>query len=243
MGISYNPKIVNSSLCFCFDAKNTKSYIGSGTTFKDIISKSSATAVITSPATLALDNGSLKFVPGATTRTAYIPFASANITVPTGQQGSWLWFQKWEDQGNIDHPNIGKETGSGWDGVNGFVFGTGWATDGPRWGIGGTAYTLYVQTPTDYVQNIWQCWAVTYNGGSGNNPDGLKTYLNGALLDSRTAVSSTIGTNSNNLIIGATNNRGGNWGGYMDNVLMWTKELSASEVQITFNALRGRYGL
>jgi hypothetical protein len=154
-----------------------------------------------------------------------------------------MWFQKWEDQGNIDHPNFGKETTGTWSGGNGFVFGTGWGTDGPRWGIGGTAYNVYENTTTDYVQNIWQCWTVTYNGGSGNNPNGLKTYLNGNLIDSRTAVAATIGSNTNDLLIGATNVRGGNWGGYMDNVIMWTSELTANTVQQNFEALRGRYGI
>jgi hypothetical protein len=243
MGISYSPRITTENLCFYFDALNIKCYSGTGATFTDLISQKSATAVITSPATLGIVNGNLRFVPGATTRTAYVPFASADVTVPTGQQGSWMWFQKWEDQGSIDHPNIGKEAGGGWDGQNGFVFGTGWGTDGPRWGIGGTAYGVYESTPTDYVANIWQCWAVTYNGGSGNNPNGLKTYLNGIVIDSRTAVASTIGSNSNNLHIGSTNSRGGNWGGYMDNVLMWTKELTSSEIYQNFQAFRGRYGL
>lgn len=243
MSLGHGASIVRDGLVFYFDAVNVKCYSGTGTSFTDLIGRRSATATVTAPATLGLNNRSLRFVPGATTRTAYIPFASSNITVPTGQTGSWMWFQYWEDQGNIDHPNFGKETSSGWDGVNGFVFGTGWGTDGPRWGIGGTAYGVFNESPTDYVANVWQCWTVTYNGGTGNNANGLKTYLNGALLDQRTAVAATIGSNSNDLLIGATNVRGGNWGGYMDNILMWTKELSATEVLQNYNALRGRYSI
>ena len=243
MAIGYNPRVITDQICFYFDALNSKCYSGTGTTFRDLISNTAASAVVTSPATLAIVNGNLRFVPGATTRTAYIPFSSGSVTVPTGQQGSWMWFQKWEDQGSIDHPNIGKESGSGWDGVNGFVFGTGWGTDGPRWGIGGTAYAVYQSTSTGYVAGVWQCWAVTYNGGSGNNANGLKTYLNGTLVDSRTAVAATIGSNANDLYIGSTNSRGGNFGGYMDNVLMWTKELTSAEVYQNFQALRGRYGV
>jgi hypothetical protein len=241
MGTTYSPQIVTSQLCFYFDALNPKCYTGSGTAFTDLISRNSATAVVTSPATLGLVGGNLRFVPGETTRTAYIPFSSSSVVVPTGQQGSWMWFQRWEDQGSVDHPNIGKETGTDWDGLNGFVFGTGWGTDGPRWGIGGSIYSVYTSTPTDYVANIWQCWAVTYNGGSGNNANGLRTYLNGVLVDSQTAVAAAIGSNSSNLHIGATNNRGGNWGGYMDNVLMWTRALTAAEIAQNFQALRGRY--
>lgn len=227
-------------MCFCFDGMNPKCYSGSGSTFSELKTGTQATAVVTSPATLGIVNNHLRFVPGATTRTAYIPFDTNTITVPTGWVGTWSWFQFFEDQGNIDHLNFGKETGSGWDGVGGFVFGTGWGTDGPRWGIGGTAYTVYTSTSTDYVANIWQCWTVTYNGGATN---GLKTYLNGVLADQRTPTNVPIGSNSNNLFIGTTNNRGGNWGGYLDLVQMWDRELSAGEVLTNFNVYRGRFGL
>lgn len=233
-----------SGMCFCFDGLNPRCYSGSGTTFKELVSQATATASVSSPGTLGIVNNHLRFTnPTPGTRVAYIPFASADITVPTGQQGSWSWFQYFEDQGNVDHPNIGKETTGTWSGTNGFVFGTGWGTDGPRWGIGGTQYTLYTSTPTDYVPNIWQCWTVTYNGGSGNNANGLKTYLNGELLNQTTAVAATIGSNSNDLHVGATNSRSGNWGGYMDIVQMWDRELTAEEVYYNFTAFRGRFGL
>jgi hypothetical protein len=241
MSLAHGASIPRSNLCFHFDVRNVKCYSGSGTSFTDLATRNSSTAVVTS--SLSMVNGSLRFVPGQTTRTAYIPFNNSSIVVPTAQTGSWMWFQKWEDQGSIDHPNFGKETSDMWNGTNGFVFGTGWGTDGPRWGIGGTAYDVYLSTSTDYVADIWQCWAVTYNGGTGNNPNGLKTYLNGVLVDSRTAVAANIGSNSNNLIIGATNVRGGNWGGYMDTIMMWMSELTPAEIQRTFNAIRWRYGL
>jgi hypothetical protein len=241
MSLGHGASVVRNNLCFQFDALNKKCYSGSGTSFTDLVGRKTASAVVTS--SLSMQNGNLRFTPAGTTRTAYIPFSNSDITVPTGQTGSWMWFQKFEDQGSVDHPNFGKETSNGWNGVDGFVFGTGWGTDGPRWGIGGTAYTVYTSTTTDYVQNIWQCWAVTYNGGTGNNSNGLKTYLNGVLVDSRTAVSATIGTNTNNLFIGATNSRGGNWGGYMDTIIMYTSELTSSEIKQNFEALRGRYGI
>lgn len=240
MAIAYNPLLSSKNdLCFYFDALNPKCYSGTGTTFSDLINKGSATASITSPATIGMDSGHLKFTPGEVSRAAYIPFSSSAVTVPTGQTGTWIWFQYWQDQGNIDHPVLGKEAGSSWDGVNGFVFGTGWGTDGPRWGIGGTAY--YPVGSTAFAANAWQCWAVTYNGTGGNRANGLNTYVNGVLVDSRTAVANAIGSNSNTLNLGATNTRGGNWGGYLDAVLMWTRELDASEVLQVYNTFKGRY--
>ena len=239
MGIHYNSKVPDG-MCFCFDALNAKCYSGTGTTFRDLISGTSTTAVVTSPATLGIVNNHLRFVPGAATRRSYIPFPSANIRVPTGLTGTWSWASYFEDQGSVDHPNLGKETGDGWNGIGGFVFGTGWGLDGPRWGIGGTAYTVYTSSPIDYVNTTWQIWTVTYNGNATN---GLKTYTNGVLNYQQTPTATTIGSNSNDLIIGATNVRGGNWGGYMDIVQMWDRELDASEVLQNFNTIKGRFGL
>jgi hypothetical protein len=241
MSVFASPYFPTDGLCFYVDAVNIKSYAGTGTAFREIISKYTASASV-GGGSFGMVNGHLRWTPGAgANRLITLQYPSSSITVPTGQQGSWAWFQYFEDQGDIDHPVMGKETGSTWKGENGFVFGTGWGTDGPRWGIGGTEYQVYQVTA--YVANVWQCWIVTYNGGSGNNANGLKTYLNSALVDSRTAVAATIGSNANNLIIGATNTRTGNWGGYLDGVMMWNRELSVAEVIRVYDAFRGRYGL
>ena len=226
-------------MCFCFDALNPKCYSGSGVTFYDLISGASATAVV-SGATLSIVNSHLRFVPGANTRNCYIPFTNGSVTVPTGSTGTWSWASYFEDQGNIDHPNIGKEAGSAWDGVNGFVFGTGYGTDGGRWGIGGTAYLPYANGGSAYATGVWQFWTVTFNGYATN---GLKTYLNGTLNQQTTPSTYIIGSNSSNLHIGATNSRGGNWGGYMDLVQMWDRELTEQEVRENFLIFKGRFGL
>jgi hypothetical protein len=231
-------------MCFCFDALNPKCYSGTGTTFKEMITGTTATAVVTTALAIDTTLGAphLKFTPGQTTRTAYIPFSTVNgVTPPTGPVATWSWWQYWQDQGNIDHPNIGWETGNSWDGINGFVFGTGWSTDGPRWGVAGTNYNVYGSADPDYQPNVWQNWTVTFNGSISN---GLKTYLNGSLIDQRTpTAASSIAGNTNNLHIGATNSRGGNWGGYMDIVQMWKYELTATEVAQVFTNHKGRFGL
>ena len=158
-----------------------------------------------------------------------------------------MWAQYFEDAGNIDHPNFGKETGNGWNGVNGFVFGTGYGTDGPRWGVAGTAHTVYASltsTTGDYRGNVWQIYCVTYER---NSPTGLKTYLHDSngqrKVDERTTSDVAIGSNSNALHIGATNSRGGNWNGLMDFVLMYNTALTQEQVFQNFDAYKSRFGL
>lgn len=249
---------LHPSLCFSFDALNTKCYSGSGTTFTEIVSGQTGTATTASGGTLALDStlGSshLKFTnTNDATRAAYISFPvnitsnSGGVYVPQGSTATWNWWHYFQDAGDVDHPNYGWETGSSWNGVAGFVFGTGFGTDGPRWGIAGEDYTVYNETGSttgDYRQNEWQNYCVTFNGNDSSNA--VKTYLNGTLVDERNVGSTNKviqATNTNNLFIGATNSRGGNWNGYMDIVQMYEATLNASEVKELYNSYKGRFGL
>jgi hypothetical protein len=222
------------SPCFVWAGNNPRCWNGSSTTHYDLVSGQAG--AFSGAGSLTLSNGHVAFNPNpvASTNTAVVVFPSANITVPTGSQGTWSWWSYYTSSQSIDAPNFGKETGSAWDGIGGFVFGTGWATDGIRLGIGGVGYT-----PTYYqAYNTWQQFTFTYvqNGG-------LLQYLNGVLVTTNVAANVPIGSSTAPLIIGGTNNRGGNWRGYMDIIQMWPRALTADEVAHNFNAQRGRYGL
>jgi len=244
MSLHHNPRIVTNGLVFAWNGLDPSSWDGTNSTHYDLVSRNPGTKTGASAITKTNEH---VFFTGGGTRTAYVSFPSANITVPTGNEGTWMWASYFIDGGSIDHPNIGKETGGGWDGENGFVFGTGWGTDGPRWGIGGTNYNIYASetlSDADYRTGVWQIYTVTYTR---NSSTGLQTYLsdsNGTrLCDQRTTPDSAIGSNSNALHIGATNSRGGNWNGYMDFVYMWDRALTASEVEQNYLAQKSRFGL
>lgn len=244
MGQHYGSKIVTSSLIFAWDGMNVKSWDDSSTQHKDLISSSVGTKYGSNALTRA--NGHVSFAGGGT-RVCRVNFPSSNISVPTGTQGTWIWAHRFVDAGSIDHPNFGKETGNSWNGVNGFVFGTGYADDGPRWGIGGAQYNIWSNLATNtgkYRYNVWQIYCVTYSAGQTN---GLKTYLldsNGnRLVDQRTPSNVLIGTNTNDLFVGSTNNRGGNWNGDMDFIYMYDRALTEQEVFINLETVRGRVGL
>lgn len=244
MSISYNTSIPRQGLVFAWDGLNPKSWNGISNTHTDLLSITTGTK--TGANSLTYTGGHVDFTGGGT-RVCYVSFPDVDNTVPTNNQGTWMWAHYFEDAGDIDHPNFGKETGNSWDGQNGFVFGTGFGTDGPRWGIGGTAYTIYSTTggaTGDYRPNVWQIYCVTYLR---NTTNGLKTYLldsNGMrLVDQRNTPDSAIGSNTNNLQIGATNSRGGNWNGRMDFVYMWNRALTEDEVFRSINAVRSRVDL
>jgi hypothetical protein len=237
VAINYNAT-VPYGMIFSFDALNPKCYSGSGTTFKDLVTGTTATATVTSPATLGMVNGHLRFVPGETTRTAYIPFDSTKLNLPRGSEATISVWSYFEDQGNMDHPMLGWETGTGWDGLNGFVIGTGWGLDGTRFAVAGNnpGYTGMEST-------VWIHWVVTFNSGFTN---GVKLYKNAAVVVQGTAATTNtnIGsTNTNTFNIGATNSRGGNWGGYLDIVQIWDRALGQQEISQLYNTQRNRFGV
>ena len=247
MATNYSPKIVTDNLVLAWNGLCLRCWNGSSSSSTELISSKTGTKNTSGSSTITKSNGHILFNNADDgNRTAYFSFASSDITVPTGNEGTWFFISRLIDAGDVDHPQFGKETGSGWDGTDGFVFGTGWGTDGPRWGIGGTAYKVYEQTgsTTGDYQEQWQIWCVTYKR---NTTDGLKTYLldkNGdRIVDERDADDNAIGSNSNALYIGATNSRGGNWNGDFDFLYMYDRELTAKEVAQNFNAFKGRYGL
>ncbi|MDB4378131.1 LamG domain-containing protein [bacterium] len=238
------PNIVRDGLVFAWDGMSPRSWDGSSSTHTDLISKGTGTKT---GANSIIRVGNHVDFNGGGHRNCYISFPSANITVPTGDTGTWMWAHYFEDAGNIDHPTFGKETTGAWAGDDGFVFGTGYGTDGPRWGIAGTAHTVYATTGAstgDYRGNVWQIYCVTYER---NSSTGLKTYLHDSngqrKVDERTTSNVAIGSNNNALHIGATNSRGGNWNGLLDFVLMYNVTLSQEEVFQNFDAVKNKFGL
>lgn len=237
------PRIVRDGLVFCWDGTNTKSWNGTDNTHLDLANRASGEKQGAS--TLSLDSDGVRFNSNYTSFNCYIRFPNSGLTVPTGEQGTWLWTHYFIDSGSVDHPIIGKETSNGWNGVNGFVIGTGWGTDGLRVGIGGTAYSIFAgnQSASGTVKiNTWQTYAITYTK---NSPSGLKTYLYDnlgyRLVDVTTTPDVNIGSSSNELRIGTTNLRGGNWNGYINNVYMWNRALTSEEVTTMVYTLKRKY--
>jgi hypothetical protein len=239
MSYHNGPKIVSETgLVFLWDGMNNKSWNGSSSTHTDLVGR--GTGSFSGAGTLTRSNSHVLFTPNptASTNTATVVFPSANITVPTGDVGSWSWWHNYTINASADAPNISKETGNSWTGLNGFVMGTGYATDGLRLGIGGVDYYLPNLSGRYYAYNVWENYCVTFEKNSS-----VKVYVNGSLVHTVSNPTQSIGSNSNGLYLGGTNARGGNWRGYMDIVAMWNKALTINEVKQNYDALKGRFGL
>jgi hypothetical protein len=242
MGVSGGPDIIQDGLVFAWNGTDENCWNGSSTAHTELIRGNTGNKLGAN--SLAL-SGSHVYFTGGGDRVCTINYSSSLITVPTGNTGTWMWAQYFVDSGNRDHPNFGKEIGSGWNGTGGFVFGTGWGLDGPRWGIGGQYYQVYPgDNSATYKNAQWQVYCVTYTR---NTVDGLKTYLMDSqgtrLADAQNTSDLAISSSAADLVIGATNIRGGNWQGYMDFVYMWNIALDQNTVYDTFNIVKNRFGL
>lgn len=100
----------------------------------------------------------------------------------------------------------------------------------------GTSNVLRVRTVADINDGLWQHIVVTYDGSS--NASGVKFYIAGvsaAVVEELDALTATIVPTGVNLNIGA---REGAifWEGNIDEVAIYDKELSASEVSDIYNS-------
>lgn len=95
--------------------------------------------------------------------------------------------------------------------------------------------------------NRWEHWVVVYNGGQPDDDDDIKFYLNGVLqVDARQAgndpVPDTTNSTSNVVSIGADSDLGAEFEGMIDEVRIYSRALSATEVSALYGAGATRIG-
>ena len=240
MAVGYNPRIVTDNLVLSLDAGNTKSYPGSGTTWKDTIGGNDATITDSSSIYQSNDGGRIVFdgsndyvtIPASSdfdfgTGNFTIDWFSSKANTTTVQvllasekyynlnyNGNWL----------LKITNAGTITLNTYDGRTN--------NEGANFDASTSA-------------NVWNHFALVREGTGTNQ---TKFYLDGVLAGSMTISKSLSDAGSNGLRIGEeppggpeTNN---NLNGYFSNLRVYKgKALTATEVAQNFNALRGRYGI
>lgn len=221
MAIGYNTFTVSDGLIFCFDAKNGKSYSGSGNTFYDIgggltSNSGSFTSYGSNPGHISFNgsNGSGIQFPSSSIHDTQTP--SVEVWVRTNALSQFgFWFEKgtvntqyslFQEGGNI----VWRQAG---------------------------AFSIHNNC---FLYDYWAWYQVVGTYASGSR----KTYINGTLVTSDNA---THGVNTGGAGIGLGSFGGGNTGyqfnGDLAIVKAYGKELTASEVAQNFNALRGRFGI
>lgn len=225
MGLNHSPKIVTDSLVLCLDAGNKKSYSGSGNTWIDL-SSSKLTAYLANNVTFTQNALSLNGVD----QYAYLGFPAVLNLITEESTTAWIYPT---DLSSGRRARFGNRFG-------GFL-----ATAGTSFGFesnNGTDWNNNTYTSAGALEvNKWQEISFTFKGN-----DRVDLYKNGKYVTGK-AVTGNNSTATHQFVIG-TETFGGYgtpayFSGYVAVVNVYSRKLTAEEIQQNFNALRGRFGV
>jgi len=227
MALAHSPRIITDGLVLCLDAGNTKSYPGSGTTWKDISGKGNDGTLTNGPTYNSTNGGSLVFDGTndyVTGETPYSPTASQPLTLS-------VWFYNEGQSGNR--------------GICGIINSSTQPTGSVRMINIRSSNAVYFWgnsadfNPTNFIseENSWTNAVFTVDAAKK-----ITAYKNGIFNEDST-ISSLSNTNALNYDIGVRRYFGEYFNGNISQVSIYNKALTASEVQQNYNALKGRYGL
>jgi hypothetical protein len=213
MGINYNPRIVTDGLTNYFDAGNTKSYPGSGTTWYNLI-PGGVNGTLTNGPTYSSANGGVIALDGVNdyisipinlSTSTYTVMGTARYVVVGGRifsalSNNWL----------MGH----------WSSSTENYYAEGWVSSVGA-GTGNTNWRIYAATGN-------------YSG------DSWSMYVNGQLNVSPNNGGSA---GPNGFAIGSYAGSGEFSNSQISNLLIYNRVLSAAEVSQNFNALRGRFSI
>ena len=226
MAPRYGPKIVKDGLVLALDAANPKSYPGTGTAWADMSGNGNNGTLTNGPTYNSTNLGFFQFVtddhvviPNSTALDTQTPTVEVWVKTNAISQNGF-WFEK----GSVNTQYALFQEGG---------------TIKWRMNIGGIN-NLSTTTATFMDTSNWYQVVGTYTSGS------RKLYINGILVNSDTQTG-TIATNANGMSIGVYGGFNGSRGYYYDGNLsscrVYNRELTSSEIQQNFQAIRGRYGL
>ena len=236
MGIFRGPNIVRDGLVLNLDAKNSKSYGGSGNTWTDLSGNGYNATKSGNPSYNSDGWWEFRNANGDSDYEYFNLTMDEGILKSTNTTGAWSLETWWRDAGsaygseNIIVGRSGHHSGilqwSGGAGVRGQI----------RSNAGGTGQIQTANIAT--TNNMWMHVVFAYNNRTS------KLYINGTLEETDTmSTSYTIYGHSNTMYIGGISNN--YYRTYADIAVVkaYNKELNSVDVLQNYNALRGRFEL
>ena len=248
MALAHSPKIITDGLVLCLDAGNTKSYPGSGTSWSDL-SGNSNTGTLTNGPTYSSDDGGYISFDGVDDYITLGTQINSDIQLTDVTISFWAYIDStvddevfvsmndlsisgplviWYDVSstfNINNTGIGDIGGGGENTVDVIV------TDA-------SSEKRFSTTNNALSATTWHNISVVLDVTNNS----FYTYIDGV------EKAKWVSNNTSGGIKSTTNDfRIGGGSPYLDgrisNLLVYTKALTAEEVQQNYNALKGRYGL
>ena len=224
MGVFAGPDIIEDGLVTLLDAENSKSYSGSGTTWKDLSPNQQDATMNSAPSFTTVDNIKHFDLDGTDDYFEISNYYNMNIT---NAETASCWVKS----------NTTNWNNTGWlmSKRNQFLLHPAINSKNFQWYVhqGGFQATSYNDTSFDITQ--WHNWTGTYEGTN------LTVYRNGKQVATRT-VSGTLTSSTSSLYIGF--DFGTRFGdAKIAYCMVYNKALTAAEVKQNFEAMRGRFGL
>jgi hypothetical protein len=242
MSVYSGPEISNSGLVLCLDAGNTKSYLGSGTTWTDL-SGLGNNGTLTNGPTFSSDNGGSMVFDGVND---YVAMGNILKFTRTEQATISTWF----NISSYSNPNFiiarritgGNRTDYSQVVRNSTTISYLFDDDG-RTGINNGDPTYYDWTVSQMSAGNWYNFTIKLlNNGSWGSVTG---YFNGSELSTLNGPHDDY--SSNELVLGRNHiiNLGSPvyFNGKIGVVQIYNRALSNTEIQQNFNALRGRFNI
>ena len=219
--------IVSDGLVLNLDAGDTNSYSGTGTIWTDL-SGNGNNGTLQSVISYSSDNGGYLDFNGSTDYVTLPEISTAGNEISFDvwnygitSQNSSIIFLADSNEGRLLNVHLP------------------WSNNTVYFDKGGASYDRISKSVSNSEYQGWHYWAFTANASTGS----MKIYLDGFLWHSGTGNNKVI-----NDVTGTTRTIGKNDNnnyhrGYISNLKLYKKELTASQVTQNFNALKGRYGL
>jgi hypothetical protein len=228
MGISGGPDIIQDGLVLSLDAADRNSYVGSGTTWRDMSGNNNNGTLVNGPTFNSANEGSIVF-DGVNN---YVTIPHNSVFNMTSAMSFNFWFKSTK---TVDC-YISTKTENSFYICVGPV---GEVANKMSFYLQGTSGANWIQSVSDVSTGNWIHTIITWDSSTGS-----KIYLNG-ILDKSTANTGTASTGNSPVLIGARfqDVYGGYGSGNISNFSIYNRALSASEVLQNYNAVKTRFGL
>jgi hypothetical protein len=225
--------IVTSGLSLLLDAGNTESYPGTGTTWTDI-SGNGRTGTLTNGPTYSSSNGGYIVFDGSNdTVTGTIP---ASVFSGAHTVSAWVYRRSvgpWS--------TVFASGGNSCTIVRFMTNGTSTIVGANNAGLVATASG--VEIGADHV-NQWLHVTMVYEGTANGSAVTVYVYKNGTLIKSNGQTLYWTLSNTGSYNVGYHSSGGSSqWDGYISQVGVYNRALSAAEIDQNYHALKGRYGI
>ena len=223
MAVGYNPKIVTDGLVLALDAGNTKSYPGSGTTWKDLSGNSNNGTLTNGPTYSSADGGYLNF-------DGTNDYVDVSGSIPVSAATFLAWVRLDGDQSHFTGVIFSRSPASGMN------FYSTSEQIAYHWNNASNTYNW--QSGLIVPTQEWCMISVNVNSSSAT------AYLcrsSGITSATNTVSHSSITLDAIN--VGRDSSSGRDLDGRMSVAMIYNRALTAAEVAQNYNALKGRFGI